>query len=496
MDEATAVGLRIREVRERRKLTLREAAGLAGLSFSFWGEIERGEKPVATLGTLEAIAGVLRVHPAELTGQPWVPRDPVDARAQAGLEGIEIALECYELGVDPELPVRAWPQIVEDLQRLVTAMTWAGDYAAMGELAPVVLGELHGAYVRLPDRRREVLVGLMRAYASVMWTAKHLGARGLPSLAVRTAQQCAQALGDPVWLGHAAYLRGDATGRLDRAGHYRRSVTAAEALTSRLDSRDALQACGMLHLSAAKAAGAQADHDTAATHLTEASALAARLGSEVGSWAHLWFGPTNVGIWKTSIALERSEPGQALHAAKTVHPELLPSLSRQAQFWVEVGRALAVEKKTREQAVRVLLRAEQLAPQFLRNNPPVRETVTGLLRQTRRDAGGRELRGLAWRLGVTPIRRTRPSCAPSAHRCPARWRERSRAGGRVWTRQQRWARGCVGCAAGVAWVCAKPQIGPGCPPPCGVRSNAVTSRWSPAEPSKPSPGACGCTPAS
>ena len=33
----------------------------------------------------------------------------------------------------------------------------------------------------------------------------------------------------------------------------------------------------------------------------------------------------------------------------------------------------------------------------------VRETVAGLLRQTRRDAGGRELRGLAWRMGLAPI---------------------------------------------------------------------------------------------
>jgi hypothetical protein len=54
---------------------------------------------------------------------------------------------------------------------------------------------------------------------------------------------------------------------LDRTAQYQRSVTAAESLTSWLDNNDAVQACGMLHLSAALAAGAQADHDTAATHL-------------------------------------------------------------------------------------------------------------------------------------------------------------------------------------------------------------------------------------
>jgi transcriptional regulator with XRE-family HTH domain len=400
VDEATAVGQRLRELRHWRKLTLREAAGLAGLSYSFWGEIERGEKPVATRKTLDAIVAALRIHPTELTGQPWTLQ--ASAQTPTRLVAIETALERYPLGVDPQLPVRPWPQIATDLERLFKLRHWAADYAAVGELGPGLIGELHGAYVRLPQRRREVLVGLMQAYHTVMSAAYSLGGRGLPSLAARTAQHCAEVLEDPVWLGYAAWLRGAATGHLDRAGQYQRSVAAAEELTGQLGDLDAVQACGMLHLSAALAAGTQADHDTATTHLAEASVLAARLGTEVGTWANLWFGPTNVGIWKTSIALEGGEHGQALQAAKTVHPELLPGTSRAAEFWAEVGRALAAEKKTREQAVRVLLRAEQLAPQRIRHDVFVRETVASLLRQARRDAGGRELRGLAWRLGLAP----------------------------------------------------------------------------------------------
>jgi hypothetical protein len=52
--------------------------------------------------------------------------------------------------------------------------------------------------------------------------------------------------------------------------------------------------------------------------------------------------------------------------------------------------------------VRVLLHAESLAPQRIRHDVFVRETVAGLLRQIRRDAGGRELRRLAWRMGIAP----------------------------------------------------------------------------------------------
>jgi transcriptional regulator with XRE-family HTH domain len=396
-----ALGRRLREIRSWRQLTLREAAGLAGLSFSFWSQVERGEKAVTNRKTLEAMASALRVHPSELTAQPWTRQDARHAAAQAGLESIEIALERYALGVDPEVPVRPWPQITDDLERLVTTMRWTADYAAQSELTPVLLGELHGAYLRLPHQRPEVLVGLMRAYARAMWTTKRLGGRGLPSLAARAVQQCAETLDDPLWLGYASYLRGAATGQLDRAAHYRRSVAAAESLTSRLDFSDALQACGMLHLSAAQAAGAQADHDTAATHLAEAAVLAARMDTEVGTWADWRFGPTKVGMRKTSIALELREHGQALEAAKTVHPELVPAV-QQAEFWGDVGRALVAKKKTRDKAVRVLMYAEQLAPQRIHHDLFVRETVAGLLRQARRDAGGRELRGLAWRMGIAP----------------------------------------------------------------------------------------------
>ncbi|MGH3814546.1 MAG: hypothetical protein ACRDUV_19190, partial [Pseudonocardiaceae bacterium] len=102
-----------------------------------------------------------------------------------------------------------------------------------------------------------------------------------------------------------------------------------------------------------------------------------------------------------SIALEFGEHGQALEAAKTVRPDLVAAV-QQAEFWAAVGRALVAGKKTRDKAVRVLVHAEQLAPQRIRHDVLVRETVAGLLRQARRDAGGRELRGLAWRMGITP----------------------------------------------------------------------------------------------
>jgi hypothetical protein len=176
------------------------------------------------------------------------------------------------------------------------------------------------------------------------------------------------------------------------------------------------------------------------------------MDTEVGTWANLFFGPTNVGEWRTHIALGLGDYGQAVQVAKAVH--LLPKRS-QAFFWSEVGRALVAEKQTRDKGIRVLLHAEQLAPQMIRYDVFVHETVAGLLRQARRDAGGgRELRGLAWRMGVARSGEL-GRCAPGVHTGPGTVvgmivRASIEAGGMVWTRWGRWRRGCVRCAAGVS----------------------------------------------
>jgi hypothetical protein len=74
--------------------------------------------------------------------------------------------------------------------------------------------------------------------------------------------------------------------------------------------------------------------------------------------------------------------------------------SRHASYLADAGRGLARDRKTRGEAVRWLRQAENAAPQKIRNSPAVRETVAVLLEQARASAGGRELRGMAARMGV------------------------------------------------------------------------------------------------
>jgi hypothetical protein len=51
-------------------------------------------------------------------------------------------------------------------------------------------------------------------------------------------------------------------------------------------------------------------------------------------------------------------------------------------------------------AVHELRHAERLSPAQSRNNPLIRELVTTMLTRARREAGGRDLRGLAWRISL------------------------------------------------------------------------------------------------
>ncbi|HEY3610002.1 MAG TPA: transcriptional regulator, partial [Pseudonocardiaceae bacterium] len=183
-----------------------------------------------------------------------------------------------------------------------------------------------------------------------------------------------------------------------RARQYELAVIATETAT-RPEIR------GMANLTAALAAAAQGQEDVAQTHLMEARSLAELIDAEVSPWignVNQQFGRTNVGIWRVAIGVELGHGAQVVEIASTVHLETTTRI-RQTAFWIDYGRGLLAERKTRERGLVALLRAEKLAPEQVRNNVFAREAVTDLLTTSRREAGGRELRGLAYRMGIPPV---------------------------------------------------------------------------------------------
>jgi hypothetical protein len=99
--------------------------------------------------------------------------------------------------------------------------------------------------------------------------------------------------------------------------------------------------------------------------------------------------------------VERGEGAKVGELAHGIDPAATKlGASRRAGFYTDLGRGLATERSHRLEAIAALRTAEHLAPQRVRANPFVRETVTDLLRRPRRDAVGRELRGMAYRMGI------------------------------------------------------------------------------------------------
>jgi len=175
------------------------------------------------------------------------------------------------------------------------------------------------------------------------------------------------------------------------------AAEAADRLAPRLANSNAAQVYGMLHLSSAFAAAIAERRDDARAHLAEAGQVASRTGE--GGFAGLCFGPTNLGFWRVAIAVELGEGGRVDEIARDVHPGLIASVSRRATYFADLGRGYAQQHRD-EAAVQTLCSAEALAPQRIRASIVVREAVGDILRRARRNAGGRELRSLARRVGV------------------------------------------------------------------------------------------------
>jgi transcriptional regulator with XRE-family HTH domain len=383
-------------------MSQKEAADLAGISDGYLSRIESGRRAVNSRSLLEGLASALRVAPSELAQQAFPPplADPVTAEVQTSILAVEAALSDLRLGTGGDSN-RPWAAVAADMDHLKNTLIPTANYAAQGEAVPGLLHDLHQLYVTDPEHRVEVLQELVACYYGAAILTMNMGIRGLPTLAAFHARQVAEELDDPAWLGLSAWVGASTTGGTGRPRILKLAERGANELEPYLDDPRALQMYGQLHLSTSLSSAALNRHSKAADHLEEAGRIADRMGPTPGTgFGGLCFGPDNVGIWRVSVAVELGEPGKAREIAQTVHPERIDSVVRQAEFWADLGRGMAEERATRQEAVIALLRAEKLAPQRIRMHPLVREAVGDLIRRARRDAVGRELRGLGHRMGL------------------------------------------------------------------------------------------------
>ncbi len=403
-DDDATIGMRLRALRLWRQMTLAEVAGLSGVSAAYLSMAERGLRSLDRRSMISGLAAALRVSETELTGGPHLSSDPVQSAPHSAIPALRVALQTNTLTTPAVDDARTLADLAQATSGQLVPLLRAGDYAAIGCLLPGVLDELHYHVAAPADEaaQRLALETLVEACVCAAFTAKHLNYPDLAHVAARRAMDAAGVLDDPVALGKAdfAWLH-----TLPRAGSLDRNLAAAERAACALEScaRDpaGLSVLGMLTLTTSLAAAALQRGDTALHWLDEAGGMAARIPDEPRrNWQS--FSATNVGIWRVTIAVERGETGGTVRelAEQVSLDHLEAKSSRRATFFADVGCGLAREPRTRAEAVRWLRQAEEAAPQLIRNSATARESVAYLLHRATAAAGGRELRGLAARMGL------------------------------------------------------------------------------------------------
>jgi transcriptional regulator with XRE-family HTH domain len=404
VDEVT-IGARLRTLRRWRGMSQAGLAGLAGLSPSFLSMVETGQRPLDRRSHIAAIASALKVSETDLAGGPHLTADPVQADPHASIPPLRVALETNSL-TDPACDrARPLAELVRELREQVEPQFVACDYVRLGQHLPQLIDELH-VHTAQPEgeaARRLALQTLVEACAYAAFRAKDLGYPDLAHIAAARAAAAAGILDDPATTGKAAYAW---LQTMPRAGSWNRTLALAERAAGVLqphvgDDSTRIQVLGQLTLTAALAAAVVQNGAASAHWLSEADELARRIPDDPASSWHS-FSKTNVGVWSVALAVERGESGQGvLELARRVQEDKLSARrSRLAAFRCDVGRGLARDPRSRAEAVRWLRQAEDIAPQRVRNSSPVRETVAYLLGKATATAGGRELRGMAARMGV------------------------------------------------------------------------------------------------
>jgi transcriptional regulator with XRE-family HTH domain len=404
MDDTATTGARLRVLRRWRGMTLTELAGLAGVSVSFLSMVEHGQRMLDRRSHIAAVASALKVSETELVGGPHLSADRLQSDPHMGIPPLRVALQTNSL-TDPAVNrARPLAQLADVLGGTIGPLRLADDYVQIGELLPPLIDELHLHAAQPADEAAHQLAleTLVEACGCASVMAKSLSYPDLAYLAAMRAEEAAALLDDPIQKGKADFVW---LLSLPRAGSWDRTLVAAERAANALEphagSGVGLQVLGMVALTASLAAASLQRGDAAAHWLDEAQAIAKRVPDEpMVNWQS--FSATNVGIWRVGVGVERGQAGGTmLELADSVDLTRLKRKSgRRAMFFADVGRGLAREPRMRAEAVHWLRRAEETAPQRIRNSAAVRQTVSYLLSRAVANAGGRELRGMAARMGV------------------------------------------------------------------------------------------------
>lgn len=392
-DDPLTIGRRLRQLRRARGKSLRVVAGLAGMSKSHLDRIERGETPLDRRSETVALANALQIAPSELTRRP--ERAPADGDADSAEDAVRLAL----MAVNHSRPggeVIAVDVLRARVMAVLDARCRCDRQAEAAAALPELIRDMHSSIKAGRDVAELLdLTVLLHTQGTSAWLRVVGAPLDLREQAATLAQRAAQDRDTPIARGIATV---GSVGVMLTAGAFDLAQAELDAVTVPTSSSQATQLAGMLALSESLVAAADKRSRDVQAPLEHATELAQRTGEGNAYW--MGFGPVNVGLWRLAGALEVGDHEQAVATAEELHPEAHPNLPRRAAYWLDYGRALARAPRRHDDAVMAFCRAERISSVHLHRSPFARDALASLVARSRRDAVGRELRGMAYRAGL------------------------------------------------------------------------------------------------
>lgn len=392
-----AIGERVAHYRRRRGLTQVALAGLVGRTASWMEKVESGRAQLDRVSVLQELANALGVSLHDL-----LPDDPMPSRQPAADVPALRELVLSYRAVNPRFALRdadipapsneKLRAMVDDVWTAYQDSRFAYTVMRLNQALPAAYLATRDAVDITPTR---CLAHLYHAAASVL---VKLGSLDLASMCADRGDICAQETEDPVTL--ASLQRGIAhsllsNGQYDEAvSVVREGVIDAESL-ARAPNPAGLSVVGTLMLVGATASARAGERGEATAFLRHARQIADRLRRDRNE---VWtaFGPTNVAIHEVTVAADLGDYQGAARLGAQLDVSGVPR-ERRVRHQLELARALS-HLGDRDEALGLLLDAEQVASDHVRRHFVARNLVAGWMGATR-IVPSPDLVALARRLG-------------------------------------------------------------------------------------------------
>ncbi|MEV6314072.1 helix-turn-helix transcriptional regulator [Streptomyces sp. NPDC051776] len=401
LEEQEAIGRRIKRRRLALGMPQADLASALAKTQGWVSKVERGRIELDRAGLINAVANALHCHPNDLIGRPYAGT-VAENQWQAAASSILRELRRYDLTPVFDGNPRPSAELWQETVRLYRLRDAAANTAIMRSL-PDLFREARALAEISTGHEREEAFAIYSVACKFAHTAAHaLGHAELIAMSCERAVWSAQLSADPLMPSVADWMRvWDMWATADWADAVVLSDKALNAIQALYDRGDplALRVWGSGQLRAAVSAARAGRKEEAQDRIGHAQEAASRLDAgdtpAVFDRYSLNFSSGNVQIHAISVALEMGDQREALTLERRAAPGEIDALpnSRRGHHHMDMSRAWLWDGN-RHMALGELRKAEELAPQLVRNHPVARATLRQIV-YAERESTREQLRGMS-----------------------------------------------------------------------------------------------------